>query len=82
MSKGGTPAAPAPHAESPRSQPSFEAERAQLAEDVYILTAEKAKQQVSGIAWASLHASCNPFAASSPPTVSLTNATEEAEAAC
>ena len=63
ISKGGTSAAPPPQAESPRSQPSFEAERAQLAEDVYILTAEKAKQQVSGIAWASLHALCNSFAA-------------------
>ena len=63
VSKGGAPAAPAPQAESPRSQPSFEAERAQLAEDVYILTAEKAKQQVSGIAWASLHALCKSFAA-------------------
>ena len=33
--------------ESPRSQPSFEAERAQYAEDVGSLTSEKAKQQAS-----------------------------------
>ncbi len=33
--------------ESPRSQPSFEAERAQYAEDIASLTAEKAKQQAS-----------------------------------
>ena len=33
--------------ESPRSQPSFEAERAQYAEDLASLAAEKAKQQAS-----------------------------------
>ena len=33
--------------ESPRSQPSFEAERAQYAEDYALLTAERAKQQAS-----------------------------------
>ena len=32
---------------SPRSQPSFEAERAQYADDIASLTAEKAKQQAS-----------------------------------
>ena len=41
-------AAPIP-AESPRSQPSFEAERSQHGEDIAMLTAERAKQQV-GIA--------------------------------
>ena len=43
-----TPAAAAApiQAESLRSQPSFEAERAQHAEDITMLTAERAKQQV------------------------------------
>ncbi len=43
-----TPAATAApiRAESLRSQPSFEAERAQHGEDIAMLTAERAKQQV------------------------------------
>ena len=42
-----TVAAPPAVPESPRSLPSFEAERAQYAEDVASLTAERAKQQAS-----------------------------------
>ena len=42
-----TVAAPPVVPESPRSLPSFEAEPAQYAEDVAMLTAEKAKQQAS-----------------------------------
>jgi len=44
-----TPAATAApiQAESLRSQPSFEAERAQHGEDIAMLTAERAKQQVT-----------------------------------